>query len=266
MDPLTRQLVETVRQITEAARRDPAKIFANMDEWAFNDYIKHNPGGAELARKLRAQGLGGQRTAPQYTTQTQTPTEPETPSYTVSDTVRNTDVGDGGYEKYWAKRVDEWTGSGSNKASDTPDLERYARRTKNPELHEKLIQHPRAEMRIWASKNPLTTSEHLHDLLQDPDLRVRIGTVSAPGFSEEHMKRAINQSVSSIENAKTDEEHLDHVLFLRNVMHERPELYTTDMHQTLTGHANPDVRRIANTWAAGGREPVASGTNRLANT
>jgi len=126
-------------------------------------------------------------------------------------------------------------------------IQHRAGKTKDAALHEKLINHPEAEMRSWALRNPLTTSEHINKLLKDPDEMIQWDAVTSKAFSADNMKTLFDNSLSQInKNIKDYPRH--HYQLIQRALFEQPHLYTSDMHETLLNHKNPNIRSLANNW------------------
>ena len=277
MDPITRKLVETVRQITEDAARSGAAKLARMTDAQFQDYITSNPGTAEKAKQLRAQGQTAQpqsdsrayagdgvegkdfhyvhETDSQGWKSTVRRPGPMPKFYTVSDSKHQND-------SYFTNLLDRWTQlkytDPSAISSDTATtLETRARQTKDAELHDKLMNHPEAQVRIWAAQNPLTNVRHIHDMLQHSDPQVRAHAITAKQFSKEHMDSVLSQAISDVP-AGGEDQRLQNLMLLRRAMHTHPHLYTTRMHETLLNHPDSQIRSTAEKWASGGRQPAAN--------
>jgi hypothetical protein len=254
MDKITKKLVETVHTIiNEGAARGAAAIFAGMTDAQFEDYITNNPGTKERAQELRAQGLGGQG-------RPQSQSRPNRPAYTVNSPEYE------GTEGYFTKLVDRWHNNPEQVTSyDLGSLERQAARIKNPEIHQKLINHPDPFVQSWASRNPLTTPEQLNKLLTHPDSYVRISAIHSPSFSKQNMQTVFDTTVSGINSAKNEEDKLEYFNLLKRSMHTHPHLYTTDMHQALINHENSHLRNLAQTWIESGKHPVEPDYKRVSS-
>jgi hypothetical protein len=256
MDPITRKLVETVKHIlNEGAARGGAAIFADMDEKSFQSYIDGNPGAADLAKRLRAQGRAarGQPVERQTTQPQQTQPQPARPQNTESTyTPYTVSAPEHESEKIFTEMVDAWTKAKQTNPEGIDDynirvIQHRAGKTKDAALHEKLINHPEAEMRSWALRNPLTTSEHINKLLKDPDEMIQWDAVTSKAFSADNMKTLFDNSLSQInKNIKDYPRH--HYQLIKRAIFEHPHLYTSDMHETLLNHKDSNIRGLANNW------------------
>ena len=263
MDHITKKLVETVNRIlAEGAPRGGAAIFAGMSDAQFEAWVAGNPGGAEKARALRAQGQG--RSPSSSRPQPTSPTSPARPQNTKSAyTPHTVSAPEHESEKFFTSMVDEWAEAKNTNPEGINNytrsvLEKRAGTTKDAALHEKLINHPEWEMRSWALQNPLTTSQHIDKLLKDPELHVIHSAIRSKAFSADNMKTLFDTSLSGMktnERRENREKYLDHYHTIKRAMYEHPHLYTSDMHQTLSNHENPQLRSLAAGWVKQFSEP-----------
>lgn len=264
MDPITRKLVETVNIIlNEAAARGGAAIFADMSDSQFENWISSNPGAAEKARALRVQGQAtrGQPTQTQPTPTQYTRPQPARQQKTESTyTPYTVSAPEHESEKPFTQMVDEWTKAKNTNPEVITDymigvLQHRAAKTKDAALHEKLLNHPETDMRYWALQNPLTTSDHINKLVQDKDAGIRHAALGLKAFSAENMKTLFDNSLSQINIPKNKDDHHDHYMLIQSAMHQHPQLYTSDMHETLLNHKDSNLRSLAERWVKSGRQP-----------
>ena len=239
MDRITKKLVETVNGIlAEAAARGGAAIFAGMSDAQFDDWIKANPGAAEKARALRAQGRG------------QSPgSAPPPPSWSTTEPGPQSSPPPSSPESRFPNVENFTTVGGFNDSRTEYGAHREIRNTTDREGIEHLMSHRSARIRgLVAQHNKSLTSEDIFRLLNDTNRDVRVATASSANLAigREHVQHVFN---SVMGGSSDDPYHATNKQALMHMMRSKAVFITPEMHSALMSSPHADLRDYTARWS-----------------
>lgn len=236
MDHITKKLVQTIHTIlTEGAPRGAAAILADMTDEQFEDYIGKNPGTADKARTLRAEGQ-----ASRGTSQSHSKPSSETPFANVH-----------AYADPLRRETTEARATMEVMKATTEQLDQ-------------LIEHPSRDVRMMvADKARNLSSQQMFKLLQDKNPQVRLAVANGWSMMTKNHLQYLHDTVAQ-STSDSDPFHDVHKQILKTAFRRNARLVTPEMFKEISTSPHADIREFAETWSQihGTGYPEAQESNR----